>query len=206
MPPHWLNISTKHTVQAKSSLPKTRSAHASARSSSTALPADIRFSAKPINMTASDSPHFRDAAAMKLNATSNRGSKKDFWDVHCLLDHFYSPKCWTASYENTPPPADGTSKNPCFISTTPSPSPTPWILWDALGQRSKAESADNCSPEPPDPTSRARACCRRHLREGGRALSSAFGWSEIPVGVLPSGSFWHSVGRHKCRTPTKTAR
>jgi len=50
-----------------------------------------------------------------------------------------------------------------------------------------------------------------------RALSSGFGWSEIPVGVLPldghssesdgcSGSFWHSVGRHKCRTPTKTAR
>ena len=29
-----------------------------------------------------------DIAAMKLNAISNRGSKKDFWDYALLLDHF----------------------------------------------------------------------------------------------------------------------
>ena len=29
-----------------------------------------------------------DNAAMKLNAISNRGSKKDFWDLRELLDHF----------------------------------------------------------------------------------------------------------------------
>lgn len=29
-----------------------------------------------------------DVAAMKLNAISNRGSKKDFYDVAALLDHF----------------------------------------------------------------------------------------------------------------------
>lgn len=31
---------------------------------------------------------FEDVAAMKLNAISNRGSKKDFHDVAALLDHF----------------------------------------------------------------------------------------------------------------------
>jgi predicted nucleotidyltransferase component of viral defense system len=30
----------------------------------------------------------RDVAAMKLNAVSNRGSKKDFYDLAMLLDHF----------------------------------------------------------------------------------------------------------------------
>lgn len=30
----------------------------------------------------------QDIAAMKLNAISNRGSKKDFWDYALLLDHF----------------------------------------------------------------------------------------------------------------------
>jgi len=29
-----------------------------------------------------------DGAAMKLNAIANRGSKKDFWDLHELLRHF----------------------------------------------------------------------------------------------------------------------
>ena len=29
-----------------------------------------------------------DVAAMKLNAISNRGSKKDFYDVAVLLEHF----------------------------------------------------------------------------------------------------------------------
>ncbi len=29
-----------------------------------------------------------DNAAMKLNAISNRGSKKDFWDLRELLEHF----------------------------------------------------------------------------------------------------------------------
>jgi predicted nucleotidyltransferase component of viral defense system len=29
-----------------------------------------------------------DVAAMKLNAITNRGSKKDFWDYSLLLDHF----------------------------------------------------------------------------------------------------------------------
>ena len=28
-----------------------------------------------------------DIAAMKLNAIANRGSKKDFWDIHALLNH-----------------------------------------------------------------------------------------------------------------------
>lgn len=28
-----------------------------------------------------------DVAAMKLNAVTNRGCKKDFWDVACLLEH-----------------------------------------------------------------------------------------------------------------------
>ena len=32
-----------------------------------------------------------DVAAMKLNAISNRGSKKDFYDVAVLLDHFPLP-------------------------------------------------------------------------------------------------------------------
>ncbi|MEY3895533.1 MAG: hypothetical protein RLZZ214_1052 [Verrucomicrobiota bacterium] len=31
---------------------------------------------------------FEDVAAMKLNAISNRGSKKDFYDVAALLEHF----------------------------------------------------------------------------------------------------------------------
>lgn len=30
----------------------------------------------------------RDIAAMKLNAIANRGAKKDFFDVHCLLNQF----------------------------------------------------------------------------------------------------------------------
>ncbi len=29
-----------------------------------------------------------DVAAMKLNSTMNRGSKKDFYDIYELLDHF----------------------------------------------------------------------------------------------------------------------
>ncbi len=29
-----------------------------------------------------------DIAAMKLNAIANRGAKKDFFDIHALLDHF----------------------------------------------------------------------------------------------------------------------
>lgn len=33
-----------------------------------------------------------DSSAMKLNAISNRGSKKDFWDVDCLLNHFPFPE------------------------------------------------------------------------------------------------------------------
>lgn len=31
---------------------------------------------------------FEDVAAMKLNAIAGRGSKKDFIDLYCLLDHF----------------------------------------------------------------------------------------------------------------------
>lgn len=30
----------------------------------------------------------KDIAAMKLNAIANRGSKKDFWDVDAMLDHY----------------------------------------------------------------------------------------------------------------------
>lgn len=30
----------------------------------------------------------RDIAAMKISAITGRGSKKDFWDLHFLLDHF----------------------------------------------------------------------------------------------------------------------
>lgn len=30
----------------------------------------------------------KDIAAMKLNAIANRGSKKDFWDLNALFDHF----------------------------------------------------------------------------------------------------------------------
>ena len=33
-----------------------------------------------------------DSSAMKLNAISNRGGKKDFWDVDCLLNHFSFPE------------------------------------------------------------------------------------------------------------------
>jgi predicted nucleotidyltransferase component of viral defense system len=69
----------------------------------------------------------KDLAAMKLNAISNRGSKKDFWDLHRLLqerplDHWID--CATSKYpsdsewnirrslcyfddaENDPPPRD----------------------------------------------------------------------------------------------------
>lgn len=37
----------------------------------------------------------KDIAAMKINAISNRGSKKDFWDYAGLLDHFTSEEMLT---------------------------------------------------------------------------------------------------------------
>jgi len=44
----------------------------------------------------------RDIAAMKLNAVSNRGCKKDFWDIAALLNHFTAKELLSLFSERYP--------------------------------------------------------------------------------------------------------
>ncbi len=69
-----------------------------------------------------------DIAAMKLNAIANRGSKKDFWDLYELMQHF-SREALLSFYERKYPQANlwGVEKSLSYF-TDADPDPDPVCL------------------------------------------------------------------------------